>query len=52
MKGFPNPNLPVVGDLRLVADLRDELDVGESEEIALAVEFEADFLLIDEKPGC
>jgi predicted nucleic acid-binding protein len=37
--------------LQLIEQLKDELDPGESEAIALAVETRADFLLIDEHLG-
>lgn len=40
-----------LADIRLFKRLRDELDRGESEAIALAVELEADLLLIDESLG-
>jgi uncharacterized protein len=40
-----------VRDPQSVAELRNQLDAGESEAIALAVELGADFLLIDEKLG-
>jgi len=35
----------------LIADLLNNLDLGEAESIALAVEIEADYLIIDEKEG-
>ena len=39
------------GDQSLIARLRDELDFGEAEAIALAVERQATLLLMDEKHG-
>jgi predicted nucleic acid-binding protein len=41
----------VVQDQVLLADLRRELDAGEAEPIALAVESDADLALIDERRG-
>lgn len=41
----------VVKDRRLVEALRLELDRGEAETIALALQLQADLVLIDEKPG-
>ena len=41
----------VVADRRLVSELGAELDAGESEAIALALEQRADLLLIDEQMG-
>lgn len=41
----------VVGDRSLVAALSNELDLGEAEAIALAVELQADQVLVDERRG-
>lgn len=40
-----------VSNLALVEQLKTELDQGESEAIALAIELKADLLIIDENPG-
>jgi hypothetical protein len=40
-----------VSNLALVEHLKTELDQGESEAIALAIELKADLLIIDENPG-
>lgn len=40
-----------VQNLALVTVLRRDLDLGESESIALAIELQADFILLDEREG-
>jgi predicted nucleic acid-binding protein len=48
---FPSIRLQAPSDAALVAELRQRLDLGESEAIALALELQASTLLMDESSG-
>ena len=51
VKASDRIKVQVAGDKRLVRVLRQELDAGEAEAIVLALEREADLLLMDERSG-